>query len=586
MSQGFRGISFPFRFNGIGGVAGSSVETDNPAHIIESIRQIIGTHRGERVMRPEFGADADDLVFSPQSNTGIEWLCEQIETTMNETSIPQLQLVEQTKARRGRGRSCRPDMAGGKTFERLQVRECRRPPCMPHRRFRQRRPDRTPDGETHQHSRILVRKVRSRSPLGNLRTRRNAEKNRQRRLQQNMPGQKREHERRQGSCRQATQILRRGGEEVTVSRNQFDEAKNWTEPEWQEGVPVMDADLNLAMKIGKTGLRRAVCDFLGNGSPNDGFMLSGDANDPTIHTGVIWVAGLKIELPEDIPVSTQPNAPVAFPDGDGLWYLDVYECLLTNADDPAIRDSRLPANVDTPIKVWKTCWTIRKVTGASLPTPEPDHYYIGIALETSGIFTDIRNKGMVIAGADTGFQNRVGGRPGSGHHHNDEDIDVANSNFTGDNLDEVLNEIDSRIEVVEDNIGVVPPHAASHGSVGSDPVDIASLAGQCTQSQISPSHSGIHEAPFNDGLPISPDVDGNTSLGEHLSDATIHRKYHNDLLLQQGGSPTERYHLDLDLYNAAAGATGANAGNGNTGRSHIQRSETSPITRRGDSCLL
>ena len=68
---GYKGISFPFRFNGLGGVAGSSVETDNPAHIIESIRQIIGTRRGERVMRPEFGADADDLVFSPQSNSGI-----------------------------------------------------------------------------------------------------------------------------------------------------------------------------------------------------------------------------------------------------------------------------------------------------------------------------------------------------------------------------------------------------------------------------------------------------------------------------------------------------------------------------------
>ena len=62
---------------------------------------------------------------------------------------------------------------------------------------------------------------------------------------------------------------------MTVSRNQFDETKNWTEPEWQEGVPVMDADLNLAMKIGKTGLRRAVCDFLGNGSPNDGFNCPG-----------------------------------------------------------------------------------------------------------------------------------------------------------------------------------------------------------------------------------------------------------------------------------------------------------------------
>ena len=39
---------------------------------------------------------------------------------------------------------------------------------------------------------------------------------------------------------------------MAVSRDQFDETKNWTEPEWQEGVPVMDADLNLAMKIGKT----------------------------------------------------------------------------------------------------------------------------------------------------------------------------------------------------------------------------------------------------------------------------------------------------------------------------------------------
>ena len=67
----YKGISFPFRFNNIGGVAASAVEIDNPAHIVESIRQIIGTRRGERVMRPEFGADADDLVFAPQSNSGI-----------------------------------------------------------------------------------------------------------------------------------------------------------------------------------------------------------------------------------------------------------------------------------------------------------------------------------------------------------------------------------------------------------------------------------------------------------------------------------------------------------------------------------
>jgi len=348
---------------------------------------------------------------------------------------------------------------------------------------------------------------------------------------------------------------------MTVSRDQFDETKNWTEPQWQEGVPVMDADLNLATKIEKTGLRRAVCDFLGNGSPNDGFKLSGLVTDPAISAGNIWIAGLKIELHEDIQASEQPNAPETFPAGNGIWYLDVVEILFTNADDPAIRDYRLPANVETPIKVWKTDWTLRKVLGASIPAPEPDHYYLGIALEAGGVLTDIRNSGMILAGADTGYQNRTGGRPGSGHRHYDEDIDVENPNFTGDTLDEVLDEIDSRIVVVEGDVGMVTPHAATHGAGGSDQINIANLPGQCTQAQVSPAHSGLHTASFNGGLPISPDVNGNASLGAHLSDSSIHRRDHNDLLSMQGGTPTERYHLTLDLYNAATGAAGANASN-------------------------
>jgi len=72
MAQGYRGISFPFRFNALGGLTSSTVDMDDPAHILESVRQIVGTRQGERVMRPEFGADADDLVFSPQSQAGIQ----------------------------------------------------------------------------------------------------------------------------------------------------------------------------------------------------------------------------------------------------------------------------------------------------------------------------------------------------------------------------------------------------------------------------------------------------------------------------------------------------------------------------------
>ena len=80
----------------------------------------------------------------------------------------------------------------------------------------------------------------------------------------------------------------------------------------------------------------------------------------------------------------------------------------------------------------------------------------------------------------------------------------------------------SRIETVEGGSGVVGPHATTHASGGSDPVNVAGLPGQCTQSQISPAHSLIHVPAFNNGLLILPDVNGNTTLGAHLLDAAIH----------------------------------------------------------------
>ncbi len=70
-TTGFTGAQFPFRFNGTGGIATSTVTTGDPSHIVESIRQIIGTRQGERVMRPEFGGNADSLVFAPQTDVGL-----------------------------------------------------------------------------------------------------------------------------------------------------------------------------------------------------------------------------------------------------------------------------------------------------------------------------------------------------------------------------------------------------------------------------------------------------------------------------------------------------------------------------------
>lgn len=57
-----RGLDFPFRFDPRTGAVTLSEEE---AHIRASIRQILGTRIGERLMRPEFGSRIHELVFEP-----------------------------------------------------------------------------------------------------------------------------------------------------------------------------------------------------------------------------------------------------------------------------------------------------------------------------------------------------------------------------------------------------------------------------------------------------------------------------------------------------------------------------------------
>jgi phage baseplate assembly protein W len=56
-----RGYAFPVRPDGRGIVEMSSGEKS----IAEAVRMILGTARGERVMRPDFGCLIHDLVFHP-----------------------------------------------------------------------------------------------------------------------------------------------------------------------------------------------------------------------------------------------------------------------------------------------------------------------------------------------------------------------------------------------------------------------------------------------------------------------------------------------------------------------------------------
>lgn len=63
MENGFKGMSFPFRFGGSGGVATTTTSINDFSHIKESIQQIIGTKIGERVNEIHFGSEVHKVLF-------------------------------------------------------------------------------------------------------------------------------------------------------------------------------------------------------------------------------------------------------------------------------------------------------------------------------------------------------------------------------------------------------------------------------------------------------------------------------------------------------------------------------------------
>lgn len=65
-----KGLKFPLTFQRrSGGTQISTATSSDHAHIHESIRQILGTRKGERFLRPEFGSNLHRLVFEP--NDGV-----------------------------------------------------------------------------------------------------------------------------------------------------------------------------------------------------------------------------------------------------------------------------------------------------------------------------------------------------------------------------------------------------------------------------------------------------------------------------------------------------------------------------------
>lgn len=72
MSNIYKGISFPFRFNSRGGVETSVLSPTDYSRIKESIRTIISTRVGERYMLPEYGNNVHEYLFDSLDDVSIQ----------------------------------------------------------------------------------------------------------------------------------------------------------------------------------------------------------------------------------------------------------------------------------------------------------------------------------------------------------------------------------------------------------------------------------------------------------------------------------------------------------------------------------
>jgi len=94
-----RGISYPLRLSSFGGIG----QTTGVAKVEESIRIILGTQHGERLMRPTFGCNLKSLAFAPNNEATASMARHLVETGLREWEprVDVLEVVVQNDNRHG-----------------------------------------------------------------------------------------------------------------------------------------------------------------------------------------------------------------------------------------------------------------------------------------------------------------------------------------------------------------------------------------------------------------------------------------------------------------------------------------------------
>lgn len=181
----------------------------------------------------------------------------------------------------------------------------------------------------------------------------------------------------------------------------------------EQGVPVLDRDMNLMHDLLWSMVRSLFTKFIGNGVADDSnaFQIVGEnlENDFVINgPGTILVNGWEVGIGDPVRYSSQENVPPLTPSEGGQRedsvYLDVWTNEVSGVDDPDLLNDA-DVGMQTSVRV-QLLWRVGVAEGADPPDPQLDHAHFllgeirrpaGTAAITTEMITDKRQTRLNLA---------------------------------------------------------------------------------------------------------------------------------------------------------------------------------------------
>ncbi len=160
------------------------------------------------------------------------------------------------------------------------------------------------------------------------------------------------------------------------SRFSYDEAKQYFYVLKEQGVPLLDDEINFLQEANITFIRRLISSLIGDGSADSGFKIDGTGatNDFTIKAGNLVRDGWLVNLASDTTYGAQPQSQAALttPSGSNRTdevYIDFWFEEIDNVEDSNIVDPVLTTRTSCRLQL---TWAVKVAEGSTVPVEYTD----------------------------------------------------------------------------------------------------------------------------------------------------------------------------------------------------------------------